>query len=62
MSGWEREMKFFVAVAQLNFDQYDAPSTPAFMPVNRKKKRKDPFRDSSSYETKPLRISAEAKR
>lgn len=32
------------------------------MPVNRKKKRKDPFRDSSSCETKPLRISAEAKR
>lgn len=50
-----------ILVTQLNFDQYVSPETPSFKPAQRRKKRKDPFRDANNgYEKKKTKKSAES--
>lgn len=43
--------KFYI-VTQLNFDHYEAPDSPRFLPIYKKRKRKDPFRNTTYSDDK----------
>lgn len=49
-------------MTQLNYDQYEAPETPAYSPTNKKRKRKDPFRDAGEDYEKNQKQSTETKK
>lgn len=51
------------SVTQMNFDQYEVPETSDFLPIYKKRKRKDPFRDANDgFERKIHKKASEPKK